>query len=364
MTDPLRNETLPRLTSLRYLAALFVVGHHVAVLMMPKSGVESAASYGYVGVGFFFVLSGFILTWNRREDMPVRFFYGRRFARVYPLCLLTALIAIPISFALSYRPPLWPTVSNLLLLHAWVPSTTWITSLNTVSWSLSCEAFFYALFPFLAVALSKVPARWVIACAAAYLVVGYVLAVLVLPHPRAALVLYYNPAYRVGEFVLGIGLALLVRTGYRGRVSLTVALAALVPALVLTIVLAHATGGIVPRTRGISTLVFAPVFCLIIVAAVTADLGARPGWLRSRTAVALGEASFALYMIHYLPLLVFLHVHGRLGSTPVSLMVGAAYTIVITASAWVVYRWFERPIESWLRARIGTPGARGTQSVK
>ncbi len=364
MTDPIRNETLPRLTSLRYVAALLVVAHHVAILMMPRSGVESVANYGYVGVGFFFVLSGFILTWNRREDMPVRFFYGRRFARIYPLCLLTALVAIPISLALSYRPPLWPTLSNLFLLQAWVPSTTWVTSLNTVSWSLSCEVFFYALFPFLAMALSKAPARWVIVGAAAYLVLGYVLAVLVLPNPRAGLVLYYNPAYRLGEFVLGIGLALLVRTGYRGRVPLAVALAGLVPALVLVIALAHATAGIVPPTRGISTLVFAPVFCLIIVAAATADLGARPGWLRSRTAVALGEASFALYMIHYLPLLVFLHVHGRLASTSVSIVEGAMYAIVITASAWVVYRWFERPIESWLRARIGTPGARGTQSVR
>jgi peptidoglycan/LPS O-acetylase OafA/YrhL len=359
VSDEIRSESLPRLTSLRYVAALLVVGHHVAILMMPRSGVESAANYGYVGVGFFFVLSGFILTWNRREGMPVRYFYGRRFARVYPLHLLTAAIAIPISFALSYRPPVWPSLANLLLLHAWVPSTRWITSLNTVSWSLACEAFFYAIFPFLVRALSKVQATRIIAGAAAYLVVGYVLVLILLPDSRATLVLYYNPAYRVGEFVLGIGLALLVRSGYRGRTPLTWALSALVPGLVLTIVLAHVTNGFLPPTRGIATLVFAPIFCVIIVAAASEDLVGRRGWLASKPAVTLGEASFALYMIHYLPLLVWFHVHGRFASTPVSLVVGAAYAVLITVAAWIVYRAVERPVESRLRARLGTPGRRG-----
>jgi peptidoglycan/LPS O-acetylase OafA/YrhL len=42
------------------------------------------------GVSFFFVLSGFVLTWSARPDDIATGFWRRRIARIYPVHLVTA----------------------------------------------------------------------------------------------------------------------------------------------------------------------------------------------------------------------------------------------------------------------------------
>ncbi|WP_041064256.1 acyltransferase family protein [Cohnella kolymensis] len=57
--------------------------------------------FGYVGVSFFFVLSGFILFYNYHSQftafkMPsIKRFYIARIAKIYPVHLLTLVLAIP-----------------------------------------------------------------------------------------------------------------------------------------------------------------------------------------------------------------------------------------------------------------------------
>ena len=53
---------LGRLTGMRFFAALAVVLCHVGYQFTNTSSVNVAESYGYVGVSFFFVLSGLVLT--------------------------------------------------------------------------------------------------------------------------------------------------------------------------------------------------------------------------------------------------------------------------------------------------------------
>lgn len=57
-------EDLKPLTSLRFVAALMVFGYHAA----PFLPAFFATNTGYAGVGFFFVLSGFILTYTYHAD--------------------------------------------------------------------------------------------------------------------------------------------------------------------------------------------------------------------------------------------------------------------------------------------------------
>ena len=79
---------LPRvesLTGLRWWAAFFVFSHHMTNLApLP---IYKFLKYGTSGVTFFFVLSGFVLTWSAQPGTKIRTFYRRRFARIWPAAL-------------------------------------------------------------------------------------------------------------------------------------------------------------------------------------------------------------------------------------------------------------------------------------
>ena len=116
---------------------------------------------GYMAVGVFFTLSGFILAYNHSLDHAWNFdeikrFALGRFARIYPVYVLGLLLVLPFQIRGLIQHP----VNNgslgalqFVLLQAWAPAATgkW----NSPGWSLSNEAFFYSMFPFLGVALCQ-----------------------------------------------------------------------------------------------------------------------------------------------------------------------------------------------------------------
>ncbi|WNI17265.1 acyltransferase family protein [Actinacidiphila sp. ITFR-21] len=104
---------------------------------------------GWVGVGFFLVLSGFVLTWPARPTDTVGRFYRRRFLKVAPNHLVTYGAALVIFLVIGQTLGGWKTLPHLFLLHAWFPQFAIETSVNPVSWSLSVEALFSVSFPFL-----------------------------------------------------------------------------------------------------------------------------------------------------------------------------------------------------------------------
>ncbi len=107
----------------------------------------------YVFVGFFFLISGFVLAYNYadRPNLSRRAFYLARLSRVYPVYLLVLLLSIP------FLAQEWPAHSAAdfylgliltpLALQAWSP--TLATFWNTVAWTVPAEFLLYALFPFI-----------------------------------------------------------------------------------------------------------------------------------------------------------------------------------------------------------------------
>ena len=116
---------------------------------------------GYQAVTTFFVLSGFVLTrsyaatlWNRRNTL--RYALGR-VARVYP--------GLPVQPGGGGAVHRWRTrhpgkagyvAAHLLLVQAWLGAIP--VNWNTPAWSLSCEMFFYAVFPLAALFIRR--ANW------------------------------------------------------------------------------------------------------------------------------------------------------------------------------------------------------------
>jgi len=152
---------------LRFIAAAAIVLFHYRSQMtelVPAFAVlEPIAAAGYLGVDLFFVLSGFILTYNyldwfqRLERRAYLRFLGFRFARIYPVHLFTiGFLALPLVLAIALGESLShpenfsveDLVRNLLLIHAWTTAT--LLNWNYPSWSISAEWFAYLLFPVVA----------------------------------------------------------------------------------------------------------------------------------------------------------------------------------------------------------------------
>jgi peptidoglycan/LPS O-acetylase OafA/YrhL len=330
---------LPSLTGLRWVAALLVFGLHVHNFGYfggtAGSLVNWAFGAGATGVSFFFVLSGFVLAWSARPGDRAPAFWRRRVARIMPVHLVTAGLALLMAYTLAHqsKPTFVQGLANVLLVHSWW--RPWWQTLDPVSWSLACEAFFYALFPLLALGLRRTGARTAMAVAGASVLavlgVAWVDAHHWLGRPIDSL-----PAARLPEFVLGVAVARLVLLDrWRGP--------GLEASLALAVIGYFLVPQVDPGYRATTCTVVG--FALLIPAAATADLRGLPSLWRRRRLVRLGELSFAFYMIHLLVLRAGTNVIGL--KPHYGLLAGLAVTaLAFTLSlglSWLLYEAVERP---------------------
>nr|BAA09815.1 midecamycin 4''-O-propionyl transferase [Streptomyces mycarofaciens] len=305
---------LPSLGGMRAIAALVVFWSHIASqTFFRKAEINSTAQVpldvlGPVAV-FFFMLSGFVLTWAGMPDPSKPAFWRRRWVRVYSLHLPVLLLTLAIVLWLK-EPNMGGSVwdgflSNLLLVQSWCPDYHQYGSMNPVAWSLSCEMLFYAAFPFLFAFFSKMRAErlwsWVLGIS----VVAAAVPALALLLPSAPTLpwdpnmpelqywfIYMLRAVRLLEFALGgVLMAQIVR---RGRwIGPTPGVCALLFAG------AFAVSFALPSylARDGPTV---PLIALLLGSLAAGDIRGTRSWLGTRTMVLLGELTFAFYVIHYL----------------------------------------------------------------
>ena len=154
-----RKPALPALTGVRTLLALTILMFHFTPAGLrseahPWLSLYPIIDIGYVFVSFFFLISGFILSYNY-ADRPGPLnrvdFWMARFSRLYPVYVLTLIISIPMLMAEWHARPhgqFWAgAILTPLLLQGVSPhlATFW----NTVTWTLSCEVMLYLAFPWL-----------------------------------------------------------------------------------------------------------------------------------------------------------------------------------------------------------------------
>jgi peptidoglycan/LPS O-acetylase OafA/YrhL len=164
------SDQLPSLTSLRGVAALWVVVYHYSVQCFPTLDVTDYTHIfhkGYLAVDMFFMLSGFVLThvYHRKllDDVSgnYRGFMVARIARIYPLHVLILLLFVATAVAANWngdasfrsleKIPLQGSESvsaffaNIFLVQGMdAGKLSW----NYPSWSISVEFIAYLLFPF------------------------------------------------------------------------------------------------------------------------------------------------------------------------------------------------------------------------
>jgi peptidoglycan/LPS O-acetylase OafA/YrhL len=383
MTTATDAPRIDSLTGLRFLAAGAVLMHHTLVPTILPRGVASIpgtrhlAVVGYVGVTTFFVLSGFVLAWSWDDRRTKAGFYGRRFARVWPLHALTWVVVVLLVLPATgggiggHDATLAQNAAGLALVHGWIPQPAWYFAGNGPSWSLACEAFFYALLPFLVPLLRRAGRQQAMLTVGACVVLLAVVPVVLREATHGTytlLSLAVFPAYRVGEFLIGVVLGWAIRSGWRPSWRLWHAVAATGIAYLAAAVL---TGGLyftaVRRDRALgniySDLVILVPVAALIAALASRDLSGRPTWLARPLPVLLGGASFAFYLVHVsvIQLVGELPDHLRLTARGLPALIGVI--LVALAVALALHRFVERPVEKALRRRIESREAARSEAL-
>ena len=351
---------LPRvesLTGLRWWAAFFVFTHHMTNLApLP---IFDFLKYGTSGVTFFFVLSGFVLTWSAQPGTRFRTFYRRRFARIWPAHAVALIAALFVFYRfdppdnMSWIKPVSMTVIvlSMFLLHGWSNDPNILYGGNPASWTLSVEAFFYAYFPFVQRATAKLKVAGGLILCVAVLVIGgaYRLALF---HYKADIPVLPQPVLHSVAFLFGIGLAIALRSGWKPRIPVWFAFLVTGGGLyILWYSGKHAATFPGAVTMGLcqkEVLTFLYGFLIFAVAA--RDIRGGRSLLRSKPLVALGQWSYAFYLVHATILYAIKEYHGIAGPIGWANLTWYAGVLVLSifASA-VLYKFVEHPMERLLR---------------
>lgn len=339
---------LPTLTGVRGIAALAVLFYHIRDAMsgFASERVLSVLAQGYLAVDLFFVLSGFVLWWNYRDQFRDRGlraasgFMVKRFARIFPLhiAILTAMLLFAAALLASGRDPnpAYPLAvlpAHYLLIQNWGldPSLSW----NVPAWSISTE---WAAYLLLAVTGGWLARLRIGPWSFPLLVVG-VAALLGVWFDMQGLASIGDDIPKTGlirclvEFGLGVMLCQWWSArreqprGTRVITGTSIGLAAVAALL-------FATGQPQPATIPI-------VMVVIVIFALQASVAARP-LLSGRVAQWLGDISYAVYLTHYFLWVLFkLFFVDDLANVHPTAILG--FVLLTLAVSHLLYRWLEVP---------------------
>ncbi|WP_457516130.1 acyltransferase family protein [Streptomyces sp. TE33382] len=345
---------------MRFIAAFAVVISHLSVQIVGTEHpglLDLITTLGPVGVAFFFVLSGFILTWVDDPNDSARLFWRRRVAKIFPNHLTTFVATVVLMVVAGVPVMMINTIPPLLLIEPWIPhfdALGGLTGINVPSWTLGCELVFYFAFPWLIGFVRRIrsPHLWAWAAVVGAAIIAVPFVALLLPEQPAtswdpavpqwrSWFAYSFPLTRMLEFVLGILMARIVISGKWIRLGMA-------PAFLLTVVCVVVQAGL----PGIFHLCAGPTafaLALVIAAGAGADVRAVRTPFSGRTMVWLGEISFALYLVHYLVIqygpIGAVHATGEAVAASLSTrLIHILLTVVISiALAAALYTVVERP---------------------
>ena len=333
------------LTSIRFFAAMAVVGFHSGSTWIGgfdevPQPIKNLMSNGYLGVTFFFVLSGFILQLvYTGRTYSLRGYAVARFARIYPVYLLALALLIPF-----YGEWGWSSIPQFLLLQCWPGGEAMgFANWNMPAWTLSLELAFYIAFPLFSALVQRIGD---VKVAGAVLMIAAFIAITGSSSGTGgALAPVGLPLARFPEFLYGLLLGeLYLRTrGLRFY---------LFPAGIATMLLFCLANTTAVPIATVATLLSGLLF--VAVAREPRSITSR--FLSWRPMVILGAASYALYLLQ-IPVRASLNEilpHGKVAAL-------FQYPVLIAVSI-VVYILYEEPARAWIKG-LERASARSTRSA-
>jgi peptidoglycan/LPS O-acetylase OafA/YrhL len=358
-------KNLKILTGIRFYAALHVVLYHNFYLF--GEGAKNAPviflrfiEKGNSAVGFFFILSGFILTHvyqGKLTDKKSKHNYLKaRIARLYPLYFLALLMDLPRGLSYFFDKFEFKTAlmkimislgAHVSMMQSWHPRLT--PAWNSPAWSLSTEMFFYLIFiiamPFILKRRKSITKLFVLYSVPLLL---YCVVCMLKPEltTESSFVTFWRsfPPIRAFEFLIGICLYNLIITGHsilkyiKENTSL-VFWGSVVSSLLLSQV------SIAEISNVYSSLFLIPFFSLMILSSYYGEIiGER--LFTSKLIQLLGGSSYALYVTHQ----PFKNYVGA--GLDESISTGILYFSSVIVLSIILYKWVEMPCQKFLRSKI------------
>ena len=362
---------LTALTSLRFVAAFMVVVAHSC----GHFGIPRYFGYPIIfgqAVAFFFVLSGFILTFVypslATADVP-RFLLAR-IARIWPahlFCLLLSCIFMPPFSAFSkLNILLRVTGANMFLVHSWIPWPEFYGAFNAPTWSISTEWFFYLCFPFLIYRLER---NWPFKLA---LAAGLVIAVICychiahVPNEGANLkgatlegLMYKFPPVRLLEFVFGMILAIHWQR-FRSRVTFGRVPGTLVELTVICAVLfamyhsvswTSVTNRFSWLGKPAGTWMVCEGICTPFYGLLIGTVALGRGWisrlLEWPVLVLLGEISYSVYLLHWILIQYTGEIAEKFNGIP-NWLIYCDFWVILLLGSHLLWKMIEKPARRWI----------------
>ena len=398
------------MTGLRFVAALSVVIAHgfdtiFRLEIAPLAVTEWLPRIAGLGMTLFFVLSGFVIHYNYRVAVTrgglngLGGFLWARFARLYPLYFFIVLLDVLVGRKLfdfmvgrgdDFIEVVQALPYYLTFTQSWIyvpygnSSLIYVAGANSsLTWSISTEWFFYLSYPLIALLVLRARRPAVVIIAAVAWCAVWIAFVRILSHYSSLIdvwaidhygllagasngfkdsflrwLMYFSPYLRIGEFILGCLMAqlyLLVQdrrpSGHEqifGRVLLALGIVS----IPVVIYLMYAGRWPLIRQLDLNFGLAPSAAVILFCAARYQTLFSR--FLNTRPVVALGEASYSMYLIHFLVfILAWSFLGGVLAATTgniifLSCRLTFLFVLIIVLSLGL-HAFIEAPARRWLR---------------
>lgn len=365
MPEPVKGTSryMAGLDGLRALAVFAVILYHLD---------DHWAPGGLLGVGIFFVLSGYLITdlllvqWSRQERLDMKEFWLRRARRLLPALLV--LLVLVTAWVVCFRPEHLPSMKGdvpaaILYVSNWwliFQEVSYFEKFGPASpfghlWSLAVEEQFYLFWPLLLVlGLRYVKRRGPLVCLtllAAGLSAG-TMAWLYDPGLDPSRV-YYGTDTRVFALLIGAALAMLwpsrkLSSAVSRQARLMIDLTGGIGLAILLVAIGKTDQYDEFLYRG--GLVLLSIASAMVVAALAHPASMLARWMGCRPLKWLGVRSYAIYLWHY-PLIV-LTSPGVEQTEAAAIPRAILQVLACIAAAALSWKYIEEPIRRGALGRI------------
>jgi peptidoglycan/LPS O-acetylase OafA/YrhL len=308
------------LTGLRFVAAFYVFVFHIHIRWPVTNAkfLKNVLGQGAIGMSLFFILSGFVLAYRYADRRtPLKHYLTNRFARIYPVYAVVALLTLPwsglsigdgsvVEIGKAITRLFVIIIANVFLIQAWFPQF-FVYWNDGGSWSISVEAFCYVLLPFLLPTMIRLPRKRLLLVAMACYILAMLPGLVGFIFPGAPYIVYYSmPIYRLPEFLIGVLSYLAFSNGWGDKFKQSYQ----VVFLVSVIIYLGVFGPNIPNFVGHNWIVVP--FMAFMILTLSNGKGFFASFLSTSFFVWLGKISYCFYSFQALVILPLLSYHDRL----------------------------------------------------
>lgn len=301
------------LESIRFYLALSIFLCHLDTVLVSTEGkyiYESFFHNGNFAVTFFFVLSGFCMALGYSErfsEINKKGFYDfikRRLRKIYPLYLITMLLAMLCNIVMNFSPSgILRNVAHYLLGATMLQTLTvkYWGILNSVCWYISSIFVIYLVTPFIirkmhSVKNHKKKLLKISVIAFGMLIVLILAARLILSKETWELTIYVSPFFRIFYYFIGLVLGYIrklqpkAQGAYMGRLE---------GLLAIGVCIVYFMGMQFDLLNPYVSLLYLLVFGMFIYV-LSYEEGIISKFLGNKVNIELGGLSMEFFMLHYL----------------------------------------------------------------